>query len=114
MAGQLGDIVNSTPVFVGPPNRQYRGGAAFPTGAASYAAFQDAQKTRALALYVAANDGMLHSINPATGQEQFAFIPNGVIQVASNNSILDRLDPAYAHQFILDGAPIVDDVFYSF
>ena len=114
LAGQLGDIVNSTPVFVGPPNRQYRGGAAFPTGAASYAAFQDAQKTRALALYVAANDGMLHSINPATGQEQFAFIPNGVIQVASNNSILDRLDPAYAHQFILDGAPIVDDVFIHF
>lgn len=53
-------------------------------------------------LYVGANDGMLHAINAANGNEQFAFIP-GIINW-NDLSSLSRQD--YGHRYFVDG-PIV-------
>ncbi|HWW70148.1 MAG TPA: PilC/PilY family type IV pilus protein, partial [Duganella sp.] len=70
----LGDSINSTPVYVAP------------SGA------------RPGAIYVGANDGMLHAFNAADGAELFAYVPNALI------STLNRLsDPDYTHQAYVDG-----------
>ena len=111
--GRLGDIINSSPVFVGPPEALFRGGTAYPSGADSYAAFQAAQAGRAERLYVSANDGMLHSIDPDTGDEVFAFIPNATLVNPSNANISELLSPSYSHQYVLDATPVVDDVYVT-
>ena len=110
-AGRLGDIVNSSPVYVGPPNQLFRGGATYPSGAKSYSSFQAAQSTRDDRLYVAANDGMLHSVDPETGDEVFGFIPNATLVNDSNVNLLELASPSYSHQYVLDASPIADDVF---
>lgn len=110
-AGRLGDIVNSSPVYVGPPNQLFRGGANYPSGSKRYSKFQATQFTRPERLYVAANDGMLHSVNPNTGDEVFAFIPNAALVNDSNVNLSELVSPSYSHQYVLDASPIADDVF---
>ena len=80
----LGDIVNSSPIYV-----------------------KDTET-----LYVGANDGMLHAvsaINQGTGanrvlggQELFAYVPGGV----NMSNLASLSDPAYQHKYFVDG-PIV-------
>lgn len=98
----LGDSVNSTPLYIGPP-----GGSYFST---SYFSYVTTNAARTAMLYVGANDGMLHAFNAGTGAEQFAFIPNGVF------GKLKQLEaPLFnqAHQFYVDGAPQTADVQFS-
>ncbi|MGH7209347.1 MAG: pilus assembly protein [Nitrospiraceae bacterium] len=56
---KLGDIVNSTPVIVGPPKERYD----VIYGDASYSGFFTKYKNRRMVAYVGANDGMLHAFN---------------------------------------------------
>ena len=70
---KLGAIINSTPWYIGRPaagysNAQYGGG---------YAAFA-ANNSATNAVFVAANDGMLHAFNGDTGSELFAYVPNAM------------------------------------
>ena len=55
----LGDIINSSPYYVGAPNFGYYDD--FET--ARYSAFVAAYRNRTPVIYVGANDGMLHAIN---------------------------------------------------
>ena len=71
----FGDVVSSTPAYVSDTNT----------------------------LYVGANDGMLHAINAANGNEVFAFIPNGINW--SDLSTLSR--PDYSHRYFVDGPVVV-------
>ena len=113
-ASLLGDIVDSSPVYVGTPNESYPD--------LSYAAFAVAQASRTPMLYVGANDGMLHGINatappPLTangGNEVMAFIPNGGAHGVFDNLYL-LASPFYFfhHQFYVDGSPQVTDVILS-
>ena len=102
----LGDIVDSAPVYVGPPTGPY----ADPT----YASFQTAQASRPARIYVAANDGMVHGFDATTaataGNETSAFIPNGVFANLANLS-----DPLYntRHQYFVDGSPQAADVQFA-
>lgn len=98
----LGDIVNSTPQYVGPPSSPY-----FST---SYFSFATSKQNRPSMLYVGANDGMLHAFQASTGKEQFAFVPNGVI-----NKLSQLTAPLYnqGHQFFVDGSPESGDVQFS-
>jgi type IV pilus assembly protein PilY1 len=98
----LGDMVNSAPLYVGPPNAPYF--------SSSYFSFVTAKKARAAMLYVGANDGMLHAFVEATGQEQFAFVPNAVFSKLSKLTA-----PLYnqGHQFFVDGSPTTGDVQFS-
>jgi type IV pilus assembly protein PilY1 len=103
----LGDIVNSTPVFVGKPNARLYSGATF-TGAASFAGFASgAASTRTPIVYVGANDGMLHGFNADTGAEVFAFVPRTSIA----NNLDDFADPNYAHRYFVDGEMTVSDIY---
>jgi type IV pilus assembly protein PilY1 len=102
----LGDIVNSTPVFVGAPNARLYAAASF-DGATSHDDYASAQRTRTPVVYVGANDGMLHGFNANTGAETYSFVPNAVIM----NSLRSYADPAYDHRYFVDGEIAVADVY---
>ncbi|MED5611758.1 PilC/PilY family type IV pilus protein [Pseudomonas sp. JH-2] len=109
----LGDIVNSSPVLVS--------GADYITaradaleGSTSYATYASGQAAKPSAVYVGANDGMLHAFNASTGAELFAFIPSAVI---ANLNILTASDygqdEGTEHRYFVDGTPVVADVYYG-
>jgi type IV pilus assembly protein PilY1 len=100
----LGDIVDSTPIYVGPPANQ----GLFTL--AGYTNFVKANTSRQGMLYVGANDGMLHAFNASNGAELFAFIPNGVF--ANLHNLTAQLYNQ-SHQFFVDGAPQSGDVTFS-
>jgi type IV pilus assembly protein PilY1 len=101
----LGDIVDSSPTWVGPPSAAYAtswSDALYPTaavpentGTQSYADFKSTAGTRQNVVYVGANDGLLHgfragaydssnnyvnnSTTPNDGAEVLAYMPGAVI-----------------------------------
>ena len=104
----LGDIVNSTPVYVGSPNPRLHAGATY-TGAANYAAFANsAVRNRTPVVYVGANDGMLHAFDAATGQEIYAFVPNTVLA-----NLRSYTEPDYEHRYFVDGEIAIADAYVS-
>ncbi len=111
--GKLGDIVHSSPVFVGGPPFVNRIGGAFPSGVGNtYAEFRVATQNREQLVYVGANDGMLHSfyVNDTAsadpGDERFAYIPDVLLDKVGNYT-----NPNYTHEFFVDLTPSVNDVF---
>ncbi len=109
VAGKLGDIVHSTPVFVGKPQFYGRNGGAFPQAAGkTYAEFVTAKKNRNEVTYVGANDGMLHAFDTSDGSEVFAYVPNLVYQKLSHLT-----DPDYTHEYFVDLTPAVNDAFFT-
>ncbi|MHB8744846.1 MAG: pilus assembly protein, partial [Sulfuricaulis sp.] len=95
----LGDIANSTPLYVGSPFSPYQD--------SSYQTFQAAASGREPMIYVGANDGMLHAFKASSGQELYAFVPNGVF-----SNLINLTKPTYntAHKFFVDGSPSAGDV----
>jgi type IV pilus assembly protein PilY1 len=92
---KLGAIINSTPWYTGQPSAgysasQYGGG---------YPAFR-ASNTTTSAVFVAANDGMLHAFDGNTGSELFGYVPRAVYPTLSAitdknyalNSTLDQVN----------------------
>lgn len=104
--GVLGDIVNSTPVYVGQPNARLYATSSF-TGASTYATFAANRTNRTPVVYVGANDGMLHGFNASTGAETYAFVPNAAII----NGLAAYSAPAYEHRYFVDGELAVADVY---
>lgn len=108
----LGDIVNSTPLYVGSPNRGYNLlPAAF--SSSTYAAFRNSIINRTPIMATGANDGFLHVFNADTGDELFAYMPSELLDTVDGHSyskISLLADPGYEHQFFVDGTPAVNDV----
>lgn len=69
----LGDAVHSTPVHASPAGKR-------------------------AAVYLGANDGMLHAFDALTGVELFAYVPDALIAALHHLS-----DPAYVHRAYVDG-----------
>ncbi|MEG1456676.1 MAG: PilC/PilY family type IV pilus protein, partial [Comamonas sp.] len=65
---RLGDIVNSAAAYSAAPTTRYN--------TAAYRTFYDTNKNRTKAVFVGANDGMLHAFNSTTMDELFAYIPS--------------------------------------
>jgi len=106
-AGILGDIVNSSPAFVGKPSFLYRDS----LEAKPYSAFRERYDTpaeRPGIVYVGANDGMLHAFDAETGNEVFAFIPGAVFR-----NLHELTRPNYSHRYYVDGTPTVGDAFVN-
>lgn len=103
----LGDIIHSSPIAVGAPDRvpNLMDQAAGSSGAQSYNNFALSKANRAKRIYVGANDGMLHAFD-ASGSEVFAYVPTAVIEKL--NLLTDK---SYTHQFYVDGTPVVSDIF---
>ncbi len=100
----LGDIVDSSPTWVGPPSSPYTGtwsdklypaaASAENTGTQSYVQYVSAGETRENVVYVGSNDGFLHGFRagaynsngtfntsaPNDGLEVLAYIPSASIQ----------------------------------
>ncbi len=102
----LGDIVDSTPVFIPPPFRLYPDN----LEASAYSAFKTANASRTPMIFTGANDGMLHGFNANTGQEMLAYIP-GIRQIYQNLPTLSRT--SYTHAYFVDGSPVEADVYFS-
>lgn len=103
-ANKLGDIISSSPLFVGPPAYRYRDS----LESAPYSEFASDYSTRRGMIYVGANDGMLHGFDATTGNELFAFIPGPVF---SNLKALAAQD--YGHQYFVDGPVSTGDAFFN-
>jgi hypothetical protein len=95
--GVLGDIIHSTPVFVGNPRNGYLFG--------DYLTFAAAKAGRAERVYVGANDGMLHALDASNGEEVYGYVPSMVM------SNLTKLAAGpYQHYYFVDGTLTVEDV----
>ncbi|MFC4762190.1 pilus assembly protein [Dyella koreensis] len=127
----LGDIVDSQPVYVGPPNPNEFVNQTFsginPSSSTSTDDFQwwavgttdssgnpvaSAASKRTPLVFVAANDGMLHAFNASTGSEVYAYLPgavitSGVANLASSGYGGDSVP----HQYYNDGELTVADVY---
>jgi type IV pilus assembly protein PilY1 len=111
LPNKLGDIVSSSPVFVGKPN----GGYSDSLESAPYSTFVTTYTNRTKMVYVGANDGMLHGFDAGTdattyGRERVAFIPSAVFPQLQE---LTKPTYNYNHKFFVDGTPTVRDVFYG-
>ncbi|WP_350016972.1 PilC/PilY family type IV pilus protein [Rhodanobacter sp. IGA1.0] len=106
----IGDIVNSQPVYVGAPNPNQFYTESF-TGSNVFSTYASNNASRAGAIYVASNDGMLHAFNASTGAENFAYLPGAVI--TSGISALASVDygGSVAHGFFNDGELTVGDAY---
>ena len=103
----LGDIIYSSPIYVGPPNRFYEKNANFSEGD-SYAAFATAHDTRVPVVFVGSNDGMVHGFLASTGEEQIAYVPN---EIFGDLWRLHQTD--YVHESFVDGPLATGDVYYG-
>jgi type IV pilus assembly protein PilY1 len=110
LEGRLGDIVHSTPVFVGAPNRVGRDQSPFPQSDL-YSTFRAERADRNEVIYVAANDGMVHGFDADDGSEVFGFVPNNLILGTFSRRITELLDFEYSHKFFVDLTPAVNDVY---
>jgi type IV pilus assembly protein PilY1 len=91
---RLGDIVNSGVAYSGTPTLRFSDSA--------YTTFYNAYKTRKKALFVGANDGMMHAFDADTGSELFAYIPSWLVP-----RLPALTTSAYAHAAYADGSPEV-------
>lgn len=99
----LGDIVDSSPVYVAQASGLFMNNA-------GYASYVTSTQNREPMIYVGANDGMLHAFDATTGEEKFAFVPSDVFP-----NLINLTEPAYnqEHQFFVDGSPIAGDVTFA-
>lgn len=108
----LGDLVHSSPVYVGPPSLTYSD----TLESAAYSTFKAAHASRTPMVYVGANDGMLHAFRADTGAELMAYIPNAG-KIYENLPTLsyteDNTSPStpYAHKYFVDDTVSVSDAF---
>ena len=128
----LGDIVDSQPVYSGPPSpNEFESEAFAGINATSTSAdpFQDwavgttdtsgnpvpsAASQRTALVFVAANDGMLHAFNASTGAEVFAYLPGAVINAGVANLANTSYGSASVpHQYYNDGELTVADVYIT-
>jgi len=109
-ASKLGDIIHSAPAFSGKPNFFYPD-TIEPNS--SYNAYKILHKNRPGAVFVGANDGMLHAFDASNnigtkGNELFAYIPGRLIEKLPN---LTSKNYNSRHEYFVDGSPIIFDVY---
>jgi type IV pilus assembly protein PilY1 len=135
-ASVLGDIIGSSPTWVGAPRAPY--GASIPdklypsaTGSeSSYTTFKANNATRQNIVYVGANDGMLHGFRsgaydaqgnwaptatlPNDGREVLAYMPAAALStIRTTDPDYDFSNPLYSHNFYVDATPGTGDVYYN-
>ncbi|MBS0316807.1 MAG: pilus assembly protein PilY, partial [Proteobacteria bacterium] len=136
--GVLGDIVDSSPTWVGPPSLPYKGpwrdalypATTMPEGT-SYTTFASSNATRTNVVYVGGNDGFMHgfragaylangqfdttgSIAPNDGTELIGYMPSSALAtIHSTNSYTDFSSPSYSHVLSVDATPGTGDLYYN-
>ncbi len=107
----LGDIVHSSPLFVGAPSTPYPDD----IESTAYSTFvNSAAKNRQQIVYVGANDGMLHAFDTEnSGRELFTYVPNFLFSDAAGNGLHYLSDPTYLHKWYVDLSATAADVYLS-
>lgn len=133
----LGDIMDSSPAWVGPPQAPYTlvwkdslypSNAAPENGTATYSQYISNEQTRLNVVYAGSNDGFLHGFRAGSydssgnyvstyndGEEVLAYMPASVVQTIHNssNKSLDYSNPQYAHNFYVDASPDAEDLYFQ-
>jgi type IV pilus assembly protein PilY1 len=134
----LGDIIDSSPTWVGPPVSPYTApfsdrlypAATVPesgSGAQTYPTYVTAAQTRMNVVYVGGNDGLLHGFRSGSydangnfvatgndGVEVLAYMPGTIVQsIHSATANVDYSNAQYGHNFFLDATPGSGDLFYG-
>lgn len=125
----MGDVVDSSPTFVGAPANNYPdtwANVLYPTrsglnpensgSATTYSAFESNNSSRENIVYVGADDGMLHAFRAGTttstatndGKEVLAYVPKAVYPNLDQYS-----QTTYTHHYYVNGTPATGDVFYG-
>lgn len=110
-ASRLGAIVNSAPVYVGEPNYIWPDQTKF--GADPYSAFKTSKKNRDAAVYVGANDGMLHGFDADTGEELIAYIPEFLYSTDLQKGLSALTVPDLDYQSYVDLPLNTSDVYVN-
>ena len=121
---KLGDIIHSSPVYVGVPplalpnrdpfgvdgerHRDYKYGIASASDA--FASGNNASN-RTPMIYVGSNDGMLHAFNANTGEEIWGYIPNSLFATGNSDGLHKLTETDYEHKYYVDLDPTVVDAF---
>ena len=105
---RLGDIVHSTPAYVGGPASNWPSSGTYD----GYSAYVADKKDRDPVVYAGSNDGMLHAFSAkevtAGGKkaidfsELFAYIPSFLYSNAANKGLHHLAEPGYDHKFYVD------------
>jgi type IV pilus assembly protein PilY1 len=134
----LGDIIDSSPTWVGPPiapypavwNDRINSSATIAENSGSaqtYPQYVTATQTRMNVVYVGSNDGLLHGFRSGSydasgnfvatgndGQEVLAYMPGAIVQtIHSTTANIDFSSSQYGHNFYVDANPGTGDVFYG-
>lgn len=112
----LGDIVNSSPAYVGAWDFRYH---RLPVGGSSYREYVETKKTKVPRIFVGANDGMVHAFQAPTKdiaggevfKELYAYVPGIAFSKLANLTKPDYGSTSNPHQFIVDGPITVGDVY---
>jgi len=99
--GRLGDIIDSSPTYVGAPSSYFTG-----TLASSYSTFASTYANRTPMVYIGANDAMLHGFRASDGRELVAYIPGDRVMYSK---IAGLSQTSYTHQNYVDGEVITGD-----
>jgi type IV pilus assembly protein PilY1 len=105
----LGDIVAAQPVYVGPPNAPY-----LDPNDPGYSTFVSSNSGRVGRVYVGANDGMMHVLDDATGNEAWAYVPKALFRGDDTGlgalAYQDGALPPFRHHPYVDSTPRITDV----
>ncbi|KUJ79645.1 hypothetical protein AWR36_014960 [Microbulbifer flavimaris] len=107
----LGDIVHSTPIYVGKPELNWPASFGGNNNNEKYEQFKIDNTSRTPMVYVGANDGMLHGFNAETGEEVFGYVPSLVLDAARYEGLHSFTHSEYSHNYYVDLTPTVSDIY---
>ncbi len=112
-ASRLGDIIHSSPRFVGVPDSNWPDTGSFGVAGSRYSSYQSSLETtpREGVVYVGANDGLLHGFKESNGEEIFAYLPSATTSALDNTGLHYLSEIDYQHRYYVDGLPISADVY---
>lgn len=101
---RLGDIVNSSPEYVGRPRGRWPDSALFGADGARYSSFVSSKANRTPVVYAGANDGMLHGFKATAdgGQELLAYVPSFLASTEASKGLHYLVNPGYQHRYYVD------------
>ncbi len=112
---KLGDIANSSPVYVGAP-------VYLPDlESVTHSSFRSDHVARQEMVYVGANDGMLHGFDATTGNEKIAYVPSFLFDDSTTpanpntaNGPHQLTNKSYSHRYYVDAPPTAGDAYGAF
>jgi type IV pilus assembly protein PilY1 len=108
----LGDIIHTSPMFVGAVQGKVPTMTLSPTATADFAAFQKNAENRLEMIYVGNNNpGSLQAYNANTGELLMDYIPDILFSQQQQEGLHYLTDPNYSHRYYVDGTLSAQDAY---